>query len=144
MAERPAFLLASGPRGIVFAMRYCLAVTALLALAMPAHADGDAELGKKVFAKCSACHDAKTEQNRVGPHLVGVVGRPAASVQSFKYSDAMTAAGVGGLIWDEATLTKYLRAPKAVVPGTKMVFAGLKKDEDIANVIAWLKADPKP
>lgn len=116
----------------------------MLAATHPALADGDAEAGKKVFTRCAACHDGKTEKNRVGPYLVGVVGRKAASVEGFKYSAAMTEAGAGGLVWDEPNLTEYLRAPKAKVPGGSMAFPGLKKDEDIANVIAWLKADPKP
>ena len=125
-------------------MRFWLALAVLVPLASTAQADGDPLQGKKVFNKCSACHDGKAANNRVGPYLVGVVGRPAASVESFNYSDAMKAAGGAGLVWDEETLTKYLRAPKAVVPGTKMAFPGLKKDEEIADVIAWLKADPKP
>lgn len=141
MADRSAFLLASRRQGGAFVMRYRLAMAVLLVFASPAHADGDPVQGKKIFNKCSACHDAKAANNRVGPHLVGIIGRPAGSVENFKYSDAMKAAG---LVWDEETLAKYLRAPKAVVPGTKMVFPGLKKDDEIADVIAWLKADPKP
>ena len=125
----------------------CLAFAALLLSAMsPALADGDAEAGKKVFNKCMACHDGKREVNKVGPYLVGVVGRKAGSLESFvgKYSDAMAAAGAAGLVWTEENLAAYLKAPKEFIPGNRMAFAGIKEDEDIANLIAWLKADPKP
>ena len=125
-------------------------VSALLAVGilgvLPAHAEGDATAGKKVFNKCMACHDAKADTNKVGPSLHTVVGRKAGSLESFqaKYSDAMKAAGAGGLVWDEANLAEYIKAPKTKVPGNKMAFPGLKEDADIANVIAYLKADPKP
>ncbi|MET3518571.1 c-type cytochrome [Mesorhizobium abyssinicae] len=109
-----------------------------------AHADGDAALGKKVFNRCMACHDATTDHDKVGPHLLGVVGRTAGTAANFNYSQAMKDAGAAGLVWDEANLSLYLRAPKLKVPGNKMAFSGLTKDADIANVIAYLKADPKP
>ena len=113
---------------------------------LPAQADGDAAAGKKVFNKCVACHDAVTDKNKIGPSLHGVVGRTAGSLASFeaKYSDAMKAAGAGGLVWDDATLAAYLKDPKGNIPGNKMAFPGLKVDADLANVIAYLKADPKP
>jgi cytochrome c len=109
-------------------------------------ADGDAEAGKRVFNRCMACHDGKREVNKVGPHLVGIVGRKAGGLESFagKYSEAMVAAGAGGLVWDEANLAAYVKAPKEFIPGNRMVFVGIKDDEDLANLIAWLKADPKP
>jgi cytochrome c len=111
-----------------------------------AHAEGDAAAGKKVFNKCTACHDAKTDKNKVGPSLLGVVGRTAGTLESFlsKYSDNMKEAGAAGLVWDDANLGAYLKDPKAVIPKGKMTFPGLKEDTDIANVIAYLKADPKP
>jgi cytochrome c len=118
----------------------------LLGGVLAAHADGDAALGKKVFNRCMACHEAATDRDKVGPHLLGVVGRTAGTAESFlgHYSDAMKSAGATGLVWDEANLTEYLRAPKLKVPGNRMAFAGLTSDDDIANVIAYLKADPKP
>lgn len=112
--------------------------------ATPAFADGDAEKGKKVFNKCKACHDAEAEKNKVGPHLVGIMGRGAASVEGFKYSDAMIAKGAEGFVWDEDTIAEYLKDPKSYIPKNKMAFAGLKKDDDIEDVIAYLMADPKP
>ena len=122
------------------------AAALLLGGVLAAHAGGDAALGKKVFNRCMACHEAATDRDKVGPHLLGVVGRTAGSAESFlgHYSEAMKSAGAAGLVWDEANLTEYLRAPKLKVPGNRMAFAGLASDDDIANVIAYLKADPKP
>ena len=117
---------------------------AITAVATPALAEGDAVAGKIVFKKCMACHSADKEQNRVGPHQVGIVGRKAGAVEGFKYSDAMIAKGAEGLIWDEANLSAYMKDPKGFVPGNKMAFSGLKDDKQIADVIAYLKADPKP
>jgi len=117
-----------------------IAVLALAAFASPSLADGDADAGGKVFKKCKACHavgeDAK---HRVGPELNELFGRTAGSAEGYKYSKAMIEAGDGGLVWDAATLTEYLIKPKDMVKGTKMAFAGLKKDDDIANVLAYLK-----
>ena len=111
----------------------------LMTLAGAAHAEGDAAKGEKVFKKCLACHVVTEPVNKVGPNLHGLIGRKAASVEGYKYSAAMLKKGEEGLIWDEATLTEYLPKPMAYVPGTKMAFAGLKKPEEIANLIAYLK-----
>lgn len=117
-------------------------LAAILAASGPAFADGDAAKGEKVFLKCKACHENEKGVNRVGPTLKGVVGRPTASVEGYAYSDAMKAKGAEGQVWDEAALAAYLPDPKAFVKGTKMSFAGLKKPEEIADVIAYLKAHP--
>jgi len=102
---------------------------------------GDAAKGKKVFAKCKACHTVdKGGKNKVGPNLHGVVGKKAAMVEGFKYSKAMQESG---LTWDEATLDKYLTKPKALVKKTKMAFAGLKKQSQRDDVIAYLKEESK-
>jgi cytochrome c len=77
------------------------------------------------------------EKNKSGPHLVNIVGRAAGAVDGFKYSKAMAGSG---LVWDEATLAGFLAKPKKYLKGTKMSFAGLKKESDIANVIAYLKS----
>ena len=107
--------------------RIAFATVATLPLAAaPALADGDPEKGEKVFARCKACHVVDKEQNRVGPHLVGIIGRPAGSVEGFKYSDAMKS---WGKTWDEPTLAEYLKDPKGYIPGNKMAFAGLKKED---------------
>ena len=115
-----------------------------VAISTQAFAGGDAAAGKIVYKKCTACHSADKEQNRVGPHQVGIIGRKAGSVEGFKYSAAMLAKGQEGLIWDEAAITAYMKDPKGFVPGNKMAFSGLKDDQQIANLIAYLKADPKP
>ena len=96
---------------------------------------GDVKKGKKVFKRCKACHKVKEGKNGAGPSLYKVIGREAAKNDGFKYSTAMSESG---LTWDVATLTEYLKAPKKLVPKTSMSFAGLKKDKDIENVIAYL------
>lgn len=120
------------------------AIVFYLAGILAAQADGDAAMGKKVFYRCMACHEAATDHDKIGPHLLGVVGRTAGTAVNFNYSQAMKDAGAAGLVWDEANLKAYLGAPKLKVPGNRMAFSGLSSDEDIANVIAYLKADPKP
>ena len=122
-------------------MRFTAIATALTFLPLvTGHAAAqDAAAGEKVFAKCKACRIADEDKNKIGPSLKGVIGRTAGTHPDFKYSKAMVEAGEGGLVWDEASLTTYLHDPKAMVKGTKMAFAGLKKDEEIADVIAYLK-----
>ena len=118
-----------------------LVIVALTAaLATPAIAEGDAAKGEKVFKKCKACHAVGDgAKNKVGPMLNGIVGAPAGKVDGFKYSKAMLEAAEGGLVWDEANLTAFLTKPKDFMKGTKMSFAGLKKEQDQADVIAYLK-----
>ncbi|MCB1311503.1 MAG: cytochrome c family protein [Sedimentitalea sp.] len=116
------------------------AATVLAIAALPALADGDAEKGEKVFKKCKACHDVgEGAKNKVGPELNDVMGRTAGTVADFGYSDAMVEAGAGGLVWDEESLEEYLKKPKDFIPGNKMSFAGLRKDDEIADLIAYLK-----
>lgn len=102
-------------------------------------AEGDAEAGENVFKKCKACHavgdDAK---NKSGPILNGIVGATAGAVEGFKYSKAIMAKNEEGFVWDEESLAEFLEKPKKYLPKTKMAFAGLKKEEDRANVIAYL------
>lgn len=98
----------------------------------------DATAGEKVFTKCKACHVADQDQNRVGPSLMNVIGRTAGTHPNFQYSQAMKDAGTNGLVWNNDTLAQYLKDPRAMVKGTKMAFAGLKDDKDIADVIAYL------
>lgn len=117
----------------------CALAAISLCLAAPALAAGDAAAGKAVFRKCAPCHSTEPV-NRVGPTLAGVVGRPVASVAGYGYSPAMRAFSEGGRVWNEAKLAEYLQSPKAMVPETRMTFAGLRKIEDIADLIAYLKA----
>ncbi len=118
-------------------MKLSIVVAALsvVCISSAAYADGDAVAGKSVFNKCAICHSRAPGKNSLGPTLFGVVGRHSASVEGYSYSDAMKAANK---TWDAATLDAYLTDPKAVVPGTKMTFAGMPKPEDRANVIAYL------
>ena len=113
-----------------------LALVAAVAISSgAAWADGDATAGQAVFHKCAVCHSVKQGENKVGPSLYGVVGRPSHSIASYNYSTAMATYNV---TWDSAALDHYLVNPRGVVSGTKMIFAGLKSDQDRANVIAYL------
>lgn len=98
-------------------------------------ASADADKGAKVFSKCKACHKIEDGANITGPTLFGVVGRAIASVAGYKYTDTLQ--GLEGN-WDAAALNGFLTSPKEYAPGTKMGFAGVKKDEDRANLIAYL------
>jgi len=118
-------------------LQFCAVVAAALAASMGAAAAQDAAAGAKVFLKCRACHQiGESAKVAVGPVLNGVVGRPAGTYPGYSYSDANKNSGI---TWDEATLKEYLKNPRAKVPGTKMIFPGLQKEEDIDNVIAYLK-----
>lgn len=101
-----------------------------------AFADGDAEKGEKVFKKCKACHTIEKDGgNKIGPNLFGIVGRKSGSVAGYKYSKAMLEKNV---MWDEANLDTYLAKPKDFVKGTKMSFAGIKKEDQREDLIAYL------
>jgi cytochrome c len=110
-------------------------VVAAAPSALAQTATGDPVAGEKVFNQCKGCHTVEEGKNRIGPSLYGVVGRKAGSIDGFNYSPAMKSAG---LTWTVETLDKYLADPKAVVPGNKMAFAGLKNEQDRQNVIAYL------
>lgn len=98
-------------------------------------ASADLDKGARVFRKCSACHKLEAGANGTGPYLYGVVGRPIGAADGFGYSDAL--AGHGG-DWTAAELDAFLEKPSDYAPGTSMSFAGLKKAEDRANLIAYL------
>jgi cytochrome c len=102
-----------------------------------AHAEGDATKGKTLFSRCAACH-AAGNQNKVGPGLAGIVGRPAASAPGFRYSKAMTGSG---LTWTEEQLDTYLGGPAKAVPGTTMAVA-VPNAQDRSDIIAFLKTLP--
>lgn len=97
---------------------------------------GDAANGEKVFLQCKTCHVVDPGVNRIGPSLHGLIGRTAGSVEGFRYSAANKNSG---LVWTEEVLFDYLENPQRKVPGTTMAFAGLKKPQDRADVIAYLK-----
>lgn len=123
--------------------RLCIPIAALagfLSFCASGALAQDVAAGEVVFKKCAACHAADGKTNKVGPHLGDLIGRTAGTVEGFNYSKAMKDAGAAGLVWDDASLAEYLVAPKAKVPGTKMAFAGLKKPDEVQNVIAYLKS----
>jgi len=104
----------------------------------------DAELvekGAKVFRKCKACHQVgEGAKNKSGPHLNGVFGRTFGAVEGFKYSKVFKAAAEEGRVWDEASVMEFLAKPKAYIKGTKMSFAGLKKEKDLKAIVEYLKS----
>ena len=120
-----------------------LTLTLLSLLALPAAAlaqdAGDAAKGEKVFAQCKACHEAEKGVNKVGPTLKGVIGRNVASVPDYKYSTAMMDYAKSHPMWTDEQFLTYIENPKKVVPGTKMAFAGVKKPDDRADLLAYLK-----
>ena len=119
-----------------------LLLLALTAASLPglAHAEGDPAKGEKAFRKCLACHTVEAGKNKVGPSLYNIVGRPTASVEGFKYSDPMKAKAAEGMTWTEENLDAYLADPKGFIPGNKMIFPGIKKPDERADVIAYLKS----
>ena len=112
----------------------------LFAIARPGVADAqDATAGQRVFNQCRACHSVEPGgRNGVGPNLHGLFGRKAGSIAGFRYSAAMKAKAEAGLVWDEATLRAYVADPKAVVPAGSMPFAGLRNEQQINDLVAYL------
>ncbi len=101
----------------------------------------DIEAGERVFRKCKACHQVgENAKNRVGPHLNDVFGRTAGTIDGFRYSKVMVAAGEDGLIWDASTMDAFIERPRSFMKGSRMSFPGLKKADDRSNLIAYLKA----
>lgn len=120
-------------------LRFLLSASAAFVIGLSAagaQAAGDVEAGKKAFAKCKACHQLEAGKNGVGPSLAGVFGRKSGSVEGFRYSDAMKAKAV---TWNEETISAYLADPKGYIPGNKMVFPGIKKESELADIVAYLK-----
>jgi cytochrome c len=115
-----------------------LVFVAILGIAGAGQASAqDAAAGEKVFAVCKACHQiGENGKNAVGPVLNGVIGRKAGSVAGYSYSAANKNSGI---TWDEATFREYIKDPKAKVPGTKMIYAGLKDEQKTNDLVAFLK-----
>jgi cytochrome c len=114
---------------------------AALVWSASAYAEGNAEHGKTVFNQCKACHQIgpNAKNTAIAPEQNGVFGATAGSRPGFNFSPAMKDAGAKGLVWNEENLDKFLTNPKELVPGTKMIFPGLKNAADRADVIAFLK-----
>jgi cytochrome c len=96
----------------------------------------DVEAGKADFKKCALCHTTEAGKNKIGPSLFGIVGRKAASIENFNYSEAMKKFDH---TWNTDTLDTYLADPRAAVPGTKMIFPGIKDEKERQDVIAYLE-----
>ena len=97
----------------------------------------DVDAGESSFKKCLPCHDiGEDARNKVGPVLNGLEGRKSGSVEGFNYSDANKGSG---LTWDEATFKEYIKDPRAKVPGTKMIFPGIKNEKEVDNLWAYIK-----
>ncbi len=119
---------------------YTLAAILCLGLGSPALADGDPVKGEKVFKKCKSCHAVgEGAANKVGPHLNGIIDNEIASVEGFKYSKAFIERKAEGFVWTVEELDAYLTKPKKHTKGTKMSFAGLRKEDQRADVIAYLQ-----
>lgn len=109
-----------------------------LALAGPAYAAGDAVAGRAAFNKCASCHQVgPNAKSGFGPHLSAIIGRPAAAAKDYNYSEAMKKSG---LVWNEKTLTAFIKAPSDTVPGTKMRFWGISNEQQIADMLAYLRS----
>ena len=115
-----------------------LVLTAALLLGGLGHAQAqDAAAGEKVFAQCRACHQVgENAKNAVGPVLNGLFGRKSGTVEGYTYSPANKNSGI---TWDEATFRDYIKDPRAKIPGTKMIYAGVKDEQRVTDLVAYLK-----
>ena len=113
-----------------------MAVLAVAALAQTAQAQ-DVAAGEQSFKKCFPCHSIGDDaQNKIGPELNGIDGRHSGSIPDFSYSDANKNSGI---VWNEATFKEYIKDPRAKIPGTKMIFPGIKNEKEVDNLWAYLK-----
>jgi cytochrome c len=117
----------------------CAFGAALMLCAIPyARADSDPAKGEQIYHRCQGCHSI--DRNRIGPMHKGLFGRKAGTVPGFNYSDAMKNSGI---VWNEQTLDQFLQAPRKLVPGTKMTYAGVPDPQDRADLIAYLRQATK-
>jgi cytochrome c2 len=131
-----------------------LVAAAGLVMALTASAgavEGNVDDGKKIFLKCAVCHGIGDTKKPIGPNLNNVIGRTAGTEEEYRakpgaagYSKAMIKAGEDGLVWDAAQIGEYIFDPKKKIPGNKMAFPGLKKDQEIADVIAYISTFSQP
>ena len=121
--------------------RACLAFTSIVLMAQEAFAGGDVVSGEKVFQRCASCHAVDDQTNKKGPTLRGIVGRPAASVSGFEYSDGLKAFGAAGAVWDETTLDKFFVDTYGFVKGMRMVIPPIRRETERADLIAFLKTN---
>lgn len=125
-------------RPILLALALLLAAVAILPI-VAFGAEPDPVRGEEIYKRCQGCHSI--DRNRTGPKHLGLFGRKAGSVEGFSYSKAMRESGI---VWDEATLDKFLENPRGVVPGTRMTYAGVKDPQERADLIEYLKQATKP
>jgi len=115
-------------------------LAAVAASPLFAQSAGDPAAGERVFAQCRACHQVgETARNVVGPQLNGLFGRKAGSVEGFNYSPAFKTPAVAEKVWSPENFAVYIRNPREVTPGTRMVFAGIRSDNQIADLTAYLR-----
>ena len=118
-------------------LRIALLVTTFIAFAHEGARAQDADLGQRSFGKCRTCHQVgETAKNGIGPTLNGLFGRQSGAVPGYAYTEANKNAGI---TWSAETFSEYIKDPKARMPGTKMVFAGLKDEKEIADLTAYLQ-----
>lgn len=119
-------------------MRLLISATLIAAALAATSANAqDIAAGERSWNKCRACHQlGETAKNGVGPQLNGLFGRTAGTVEGYSYSAANKASGI---TWDEAVFADYIKDPKAKIPGTKMVFAGIKNEQEVKDLTAYLK-----
>ena len=118
-------------------MKKSIAAAALLAASAHAALAQDVQKGMSLFNQCQICHSiGPGAQNKIGPELNGLDGRPAGSAPNFAYSDANKNSGI---TWNEASFKDYIKDPRAKVPGTKMVFAGIKNEQQVNDLWAYIK-----
>jgi len=117
-----------------------IAALLLTSVATTAHA-ADVDAGKVVFNRCKICHTVETGgRHTLGPNLHGIYSRKAATIEGFQYSDALKNSGI---IWDDETLARYIHDPKDAIPGNRMAFPGIKNEEEMENLLAYLKEATK-
>lgn len=129
-------LMAGWNRRLIINIAIMALGVGIAGIAGRALAEGNPAHGKKVFAKCAVCHSLDAGKIKIGPPLHGVIGRRAGSVVGFNYSKAMKQAN---FVWSPEILNKYIASPKAVVPGNRMPFAGLKSEKDRNDLVAFLQ-----
>ena len=118
-------------------MRALVLLAAFILLSTGTVKAQDAAAGEKVFAQCRACHQVgETAKNAVGPVLNGLFGRKSGTVEGYNYSPANKNSGI---TWDEATFRDYIKDPRAKIPGTKMIYAGVKDEQRVTDLVAYLK-----
>lgn len=117
--------------------RMLVLITAVLAVSTGDALAQDVAAGENSFKKCLPCHAVGADaKNKIGPLLNGLEGRKSGTIEGYTYTEANRNSGI---IWDDATFRDYIRDPRAKIPGTKMVFAGIKNDKEVADLWAYLK-----